>query len=86
VSREIKEKDTCCDFGEFKCDEQVLVGRKMVYVDKCIADIVNALNHYGIETVASCCGHNKVTPSIALKDGRELKVFGNIHEEAGAND
>ena len=61
----------CCDFGEFECD--VHVGDN-IYVDKCIADIVKALNNAEIRTKASCCGHGKILGSIVLEDGRELIV------------
>ena len=45
-----------------------------VGIDRCIASIVSALNHNGIRTVASCCGHGKRPGNIALADGRELIV------------
>lgn len=36
-------------------------------VDLCIATLVQVLNAYGIQTVASCCGHGKVkTASIRI--------------------
>ena len=43
-------------------------------VDSCIAPIVRALNNADIQTVASCCGHNKRPGNIALADGRELFI------------
>ena len=49
--------------------------RKVVDVDACIAPVVKALNHGGIYTVASCCGHGKGPGSIILGDGRELFVL-----------
>jgi hypothetical protein len=48
--------------------------RKFAYIDSCIFPIVKALNKAKIETVASCCGHNKGLGSIALVDGRELLI------------
>lgn len=43
-------------------------------IDRCIASLVTALNKYGIETVASCCGHGRCDGVIVLRDGRELIV------------
>lgn len=50
-------------------------GRKHIDVDACIADLVQAFNSGGIETVGCCCGHGKGNGSIQLKDGRELIVI-----------
>ena len=43
-------------------------------VDRCIADLIQALNVAGILTAACCCGHGKpdANPYIALHDGRVL--------------
>lgn len=46
-------------------------------VDKCIAPLVLALHEFGIETIASCCGHGKATGNVALSDGRMLDIFPN---------
>jgi len=70
-------KKKCCNFGEFKCDIKIMPN---VYVDVCIADIIKALNNAGIETVASCCGHNKIPGSIILKDGREILLVNSPEE------
>ena len=43
-------------------------------IDRCIADIVQALNAAGIYTANSCCGHGKTDGSIILHDGRKLIV------------
>lgn len=45
---------------------------KDVAIDRCIADLVDALNNAGILTANCCCGHGKGTGSIALHDGRWL--------------
>lgn len=45
-------------------------GKPTVWCDPCIAPIVTALNSAGIRTSASCCGHGRLAPSIALADGR----------------
>ena len=33
------------------------------------------MNNAGIQTVASCCSHNKRPGAISLADGRELRLF-----------
>jgi hypothetical protein len=43
-------------------------------VDRCLADIVEALNAASIYTVTSCCGHGHEPSSIVLADGRELII------------
>lgn len=55
-------------------------GTPTIWCDPCIATIVDALNHRGIRTVASCCGHRRRPGSIALADGREVLVV--THEQA----
>lgn len=42
--------------------------------DPCIAAIVRSLNHAGVETIASCCGHGFLVGWIALKDGRHVLI------------
>ncbi len=41
---------------------------KIAGVDKCIIDEVKLLWSKGIETIESCCGHNKTTGYIAVKE------------------
>lgn len=47
---------------------------KTMDVDRCIVDIVTALNNAGAYTIACCCGHGKRPGNIALHDGRELVI------------
>lgn len=49
--------------------------QKVVGIDRCIAPIVRALNDAGMTTIASCCGHGKQPGSIALEDGREIRIM-----------
>lgn len=49
-------------------------GTPTVWCDPCIADIVEALNAEGIQTIASCCGHGEQDGIISMADGRELIV------------
>lgn len=51
-----------------------IAGGQPEFVDDCIAPLVDALNHSGIRTVASCCGHGRVLGNIVLADGRELFI------------
>lgn len=44
-------------------------------IDSCIAPVVVALNEAGLTTIASCCGHGKQPASIALADGREVRIM-----------
>jgi len=44
-------------------------------IDSCIAPIVDALNKANIQTLFSCCGHEKCPGYITLKDGRELFIM-----------
>jgi len=43
-------------------------------VDRCIANIVKALNDAGIYTGGSCCGHKKTDGCISLHDGTVLTI------------
>jgi len=46
-------------------------------IDYCIHQIVAALNAGGVETVASCCGHQQQMGRIDLEDGRILWIDNN---------
>ena len=83
ISTKIKKPDKCCPAGSYDCQVPVKIKNKVVSVDICVADIVTALNAGGIETVASCCGHDKYTGDVALKDGRMLMLitFEEWHKE-----
>jgi len=43
-------------------------------IDSCIAPLVQVLNDYGIETVASCCGHGKVKVSNIRIHPKNIKL------------
>ena len=59
-----------------KWGDTVLIdsGQKMIGVDRCIAQVVEALLEADIQTVASCCGHGNRPGRISLIDGRELII------------
>lgn len=48
---------------------------KEVWVDACIAPIVEALQKGGIDMRGSCCGHGKTVGDIHLQDGRALIIL-----------
>ncbi len=64
----------CCGVGGYGCQIPMPIKGRRVDIDFCIADIVAALNAANILTVASCCGHGKLSASIILADGREIKI------------
>lgn len=57
------------------CAEDSHTGKERLatkLVDRCISDIVRALNAGGVATRSSCCGHGAGEGSIILQDGREI--------------
>ena len=67
-----------CKIGSHKHTIPMPINGKSVDVDFCIAGIVAALNAANLITVASCCGHGEIHPSIILQDGREVTIKGNL--------
>lgn len=47
---------------------------KVKPIDRCIADLVAALEASGIRMLGSCCGHDDRDGEILLVDGRVLRV------------
>lgn len=60
------------------------IGKDSICVDACIAEIIKHIWAHGIMTLNSCCGHNKLEPSIILEQGcseeKALKVKALIAE------
>lgn len=50
------------------------------WCDPCLVPLVKALNDAGMPTVASCCGHGRRPPQVALADGREVIVARTFEE------
>lgn len=50
---------------EMKVNEEV--------VDLCIAPLIQVLNAYGIQTIASCCGHGKIKVASIRIHPRHIK-------------
>lgn len=61
--------------GKKTYEEQVMMplNGKVVCIDRCIHQIIAALNAGGVRTVACCCGHGK-KGRIDLEDGRVLEL------------
>jgi len=57
-------------------DNQVCmpVNGRVQCIDRCIHQIVAALNAGGLTTIASCCGHGQMPGRIDLQDGRMLVI------------
>lgn len=55
---------SCENIGFGTYDNTVIVNG--IQLDRCIAKEIQHLWSNGIKTIASCCGHNKVEPSVAV--------------------
>ena len=55
--------------GDYKCHVETNVKDSKgnpVFVDKCLKEAIELLNKQGIKTLASCCGHGKISPTILI--------------------
>jgi len=48
---------------------------KPIQVDRCVADVVGALQGAGLDMLGSCCGHEQTEGHVHLADGRALLVL-----------
>jgi len=48
---------------------------KLAQIDKCISQLVRALQSHGIDMRGSCCGHGETLGHIDLQDGRGLLIL-----------
>ena len=59
-------------------------GRTVGHVDPCIAPLVQVLNYGGFQTIASCCGHNRIPGNVIFEDNtpgmRGLMIIRNDYE------
>ena len=62
------------DGGDYTNTTIVFLSDRPRNIDKCLVPLIKALNHAGMTTVASCCGHGKRPGSVILADGRELLI------------
>lgn len=63
---------SCNDVSFGTYDAQVLVALpngNWIGVDACLVPILKWLWTKGVDTVVSCCGHGKISPSIVVTDG-----------------
>jgi hypothetical protein len=51
-----------------------------IHIDACIAPVIQHLVNNGIRTEASCCGHNRESPSIILSDGANKKYVEEVRK------
>ena len=53
------------------------VDGKSFFVDRCLFNLVKALNDGGVPTKMACCGHGKMPGVIILSDDKYIGVFEN---------
>ena len=41
-------------------------------IDKCMKNLIEVLNSFGVITLACCCGHNKYNMSIVIEENKEV--------------
>lgn len=63
-----------CDHAPNREAAMAVIVPGKVWCDPCIAPIVKALTAAGLETVASCCGHDELPARITLRSGQTLIV------------
>lgn len=66
-----------CDCHSYNWDigtvpERIVNG---VCLDECIADAVEELWRQGLETIGSCCGHNRITPSLVIPNEADPQKY-----------
>lgn len=76
----LKKPKKCCPVGTYYCTIPMPIRNRVQGIDFCIANIVSALNAGGVETLASCCGHEVMPGHVMLEDGRVIIVVKNAEE------
>ena len=68
--------------GDYKCHVETSVKDSKgnpVFVDKCLKEAIELLNEHGFKTIASCCGHCKISPTILIEQSQpeqdELQAY-----------
>jgi len=51
-----------------------LIGKAEIAIDPCIEEEIKFLWSKGIATINSCCGHDKLPPSVVVLEEDELKM------------
>ena len=62
-----------CKWGKTK-KVWVIKENHKVEVDKCMAPLIKVLNKYGIETLASDCGHGKSEKSSVIFSSKNIRL------------
>ena len=57
------------------CQPNLHSGKTEVWVDKCIAPLIQMLNDYGVRTIGCCCGHGKWKGSVFIQNKYTENVF-----------
>lgn len=65
----------CGRHGTYEDVVSMCIHRRVERIDRCIHEIVAALEAGGCEPAWSCCGHNVQCGSVGLRDGRVLLIF-----------
>lgn len=66
--------DSCGGAKTYNNQVSMPLGGRVRCIDRCIHQIVAALNAGGVTTVACCCGHGEQDGRIDLEDGRVLRI------------
>jgi hypothetical protein len=74
----------CGRMGTYEDVVPMCIHRRVERIDRCIAEIVAALEAGGCEPRASCCGHGGQCGSVLLRDGRTLLIFPSQEAASGA--
>lgn len=74
----------CCSFGTYRHCINIVppwVGKRLTWdgvivgIDRCVLPEIIELWNAGIKTVASCCGHGKIAPSVVVDDASVEKML-----------
>ena len=57
------------------CKPNLHSGKKEVYVDECIAPLIQMLNNYSVRTIGCCCGHGKWASSVFIENQHTKTIF-----------
>lgn len=67
----------CGNFGTYEDVVALPLSSRVVRIDRCIHELVAAVESAGLVPVASCCGHGQQCGVITLSDGRTLLIVEN---------
>lgn len=67
IKKQINTKE-CCKVGTYEHSVPMSISGRVQGIDYCISNIVASLNAGNIKTIASCCGHGRLSPSVILEN------------------